>query len=94
MDLTIRNIPDEVVNKIRTMSYVERRSLNSEILAVLERGLHERIGHLLNNTSKITKELQVEIWRDLASRWEDDRSSEEIIRDIYEHRTMGRDIDL
>ena len=94
MNLTIRNIPDEVINKIRTLSQVERRSLNSEILVVLEHGLNEKLGHLFNIKSNMTKELQVNIWRGLAEKWEDDRSSQEIINDIYEHRTMGRDVEL
>jgi plasmid stability protein len=94
MNLTIRNIPDEVINKIRTLSQVERRSLNSEILVVLEHGLNEKLGHFFNIKSNMTKELQVNIWRGLAAKWEDDRSSQEIINDIYQHRTMGRHIDL
>lgn len=94
MNLTIRNIPDEVINKIRTLSQVERRSLNSEILVVLEHGLNEKLGYLFNIKSNMTKELQVNIWRGLATKWEDDRSSQEIINDIYEHRTMGRNVEL
>ena len=94
MNLTIRNIPDEVINKIRTLSQVERRSLNSEILVILEHGLNEKIGHLFNMRSNMTKELQVSIWRGLASKWEDDRSTNEIINDIYKRRTPGRNIEL
>ena len=94
MNLTIRNIPDEVINKIRTLSQVERRSLNSEILVVLEHGLNEKLGHLFNIKSNTTKELQVNIWRGLAAKWEDDRTANEIINDIYERRTMGRDVEL
>lgn len=94
MNLTIRNIPDEIINKIRTLSQIERRSLNNEILIVLERGLYEKQGHLFGIKRNMTKELQVNIWRGLAAKWEDDRSSQEIINDIYEHRTMGRNVEL
>lgn len=94
MILTIRNIPDEVISKIRTLSQVERRSLNNEILIILEQGLNQKLGHLFNIKSNMTKELQISIWRGLAAKWEDDRSSQEIIKDIYEHRTMGRDVEL
>ena len=31
MNLTIRNIPDNVINKIRTVSRMEKRSLNNQI---------------------------------------------------------------
>ena len=30
----------------------------------------------------------------LSGTWEDDRSTEEIIRDIYESRTVGEDLTL
>ncbi len=94
MNITIRNIPEEVMDKIRTLSKVERRSLNSEILVVLEQGLSEKLGRLFNIKSNMTRELQVNIWRNLAEKWEDDRSSQEIINDIYDNRTMGRDVEL
>ncbi len=45
MNLTIRNIPDNVINKIRTLSQMEKRSLNNEILFVLERGIQDEIRH-------------------------------------------------
>lgn len=94
MNLTIRNIPDEVMNKIRTLSQVERRSLNSEILMVLEKGLNYKLENLFNIKENMTRELQVNIWKGLAGKWEDDRSTNEIIDDIYSHRTAGREIKL
>jgi hypothetical protein len=94
MNLTIRNIPDEVINKIRTLSQIERRSLNNEILIVLERGLTEKLEHLFDSKRNMTRELQVSIWKGFAKKWEDDRTSQEIINDIYEHRTMGRTVEL
>lgn len=38
-NITVRNIPDELLNKLRTLSILGKRSLNSEILMVLEKGL-------------------------------------------------------
>jgi len=94
MNVTIRNIPEEVISKLRTLSKIERRSLNNEIIVVLEKGLSDQMSDLQNIRSNISKELQVRIWRDLAIKWEDDRTTEEIIRDIYQHRTEGREVDL
>jgi len=37
--ITVRNIPDELLDRLRTLSVLERRSLNNEILMVLEKGL-------------------------------------------------------
>ena len=94
MNITIRNIPKEVIEKIRTLSQVERRSLNSEILMVLERGLEEKLGRMFDIKSNMTRELQTDIWRNLSAKWDDERSTEEIIEDIYSHRTKGRDVEL
>ena len=94
MNLTIRNIPDEVVKEVRTLSRIERRSLNSQMLVVLENGLISKSRYAGREKPAVSKELQVDIWKGLAGRWEDDRSAREIIDDIYEHRTMGRDVNL
>jgi len=37
--ITVRNIPDEVLEAVRILSAKERRSLNNEILVLLEKGL-------------------------------------------------------
>lgn len=94
MNITIRNIPDQVVNKIRALAKRERRSLNNEILMILEKGLDEKLGRLFDFKSTISKDLQVDIWKNLSSKWQDDRSSKEIINDIYQHRTMRREVEL
>lgn len=94
MNLTIRNIPEEVIEKIRTLSHMEKRSLNNEILLVLERGIQEEVKHLFNIKRNISKEAQISIWKKLSKEWQDDRSTEEIISDIYDNRTIGREFQL
>ena len=94
MNLTIRNIPDDVINKIRTISKTERRSLNNEILIILERGIQEEVSGLLKEKRTISKNSQIEIWKRLSKEWKDDRSTDEIIKDIYDNRTLGREFKL
>ena len=94
MNLTIRNIPDDVINKIRTLSQMEKRSLNNEILFVLERGVQEEVRHFFNIKRNISKNTQINIWRRLSKEWQDDRSTDEIINDIYNSRTLGREFQL
>ena len=94
MNLTIRNIPDYVINKIRTLSQMEKRSLNNEILLVLERGVQEEVRHLFNIKRNINKSAQIDSWRRLSKEWQDDRSTDEIINDIYNSRTLGREFQL
>ncbi len=92
VNLTIRNIPDEIIKRIKTLSKLERRSLNNEILILLEKGLSSELD--LKERKFINKELQIEIWRELSGLWKDKRKTKEIIEDIYSTRTNGREVKL
>jgi plasmid stability protein len=92
--ITIRNIPDEVLERIRALSSIERRSLNNEILVILERGTYSEYEEKLIKPKYLSKATQMEIWKQLAGTWEDSRSAKEIIEDIYSHRTAGREVQL
>lgn len=94
MNLTIRNISSEVMEKIRTLSKLAKRSVNNEILLILEKGVQEKIESMTVHDRILTKETQINIWKKLANNWEDDRSTSEIIEDIYKNRTLGRSIEL
>lgn len=93
-NITVRNIPDEVLDKIRALSTVERRSINNEILLILERGTYSEYEERLHRHKYLSKSTQLEIWKDLLGSWQDNRSTREIIDDIYSHRTSGREVDL
>ena len=93
-NITIRNIPDSILEKIRTLSTIEKRSINNELLLIIEAGLNEESERKTKNENIIPKESQIRIWEKLMGKWEDDRSAKEIIEDIYTHRTPGRNIDL
>ncbi|MEJ5284059.1 MAG: FitA-like ribbon-helix-helix domain-containing protein [Brevinematia bacterium] len=92
INLTIRNIPDEIIKRIKTLSKLERRSLNNEILILLEKGLSSELE--LKERKFINKELQTEIWKELSGLWKDDRETKEIIKDIYSTRTIGREVKI
>ena len=93
-NITIRNIPESVLKKIRTLSHAERRSLNSELLLLIELGLKHETERKGDAENILSKETQLEIWDKIVGKWEDERSSQEIIRDIYNNRTSGRKIKL
>lgn len=94
-NLTIRDIPSDILEKIRILSQTERRSINSEILLILENGLKNYISNnVIANNLTISKETQLDIWSSLAGGWTDERDTQEITNDIYSKRTMGRDINL
>jgi len=94
MNITIRNIPDDVIDKIKTISKMEKRSLNNEILIVLERGIEDELKNSFNIKRNISRDSQIEIWKKLSKQWKDDRTTEEIIDDIYISRTLGREVEL
>ena len=92
--ITVRNIPEDVLERIRALSSIERRSLNNEILVILERGTYSEYEEKLIKRKYLSKSTQMEIWKQLAGTWEDSRSAKEIIEDIYSHRTVGREVQL
>ncbi len=92
VNLTIRNIPEDLLEKLRRLSKAERRSLNSEVLVVLEKCLEDYKPE--KDYVFIPVEAQVEMWKKLAGEWDDPRPAEEIAADVREHRTPGRKVDI
>jgi len=93
-NLTVRNIPDELLNKIRLLSILEKRSVNSEILMVLEKGLSKESDSVNYVKNQLSNDTQIKLWQNLCGRWKDSRSTAEIISDILGSRSQGRRIDL
>ena len=92
--ITVRNIPDDVLERIRALSSIDRRSLNNEILVLLERSAINEFEEKLLKRKYLSKSTQLEMWKRLVGTWEDTRSTQEIIDDIYATRTVGRDVEL
>ena len=93
-DLTIRNISKEVLDKIRTLSNIEKRSLNSEILILIENGLKNKVQDLQKTGHTLSSETQISIWKDLAGSSENTKETEQIVKDIYAQRSKGRHVSL
>ncbi len=93
-NLTVRNIPDELLNKIRLLSIIEKRSVNSEILMVLEKGLSKESDSVNYVKNQLSNDTQIKLWQNLGGRWKDSRSTAEIISDIIGSRSQGRRVDL
>jgi plasmid stability protein len=93
-NVTVRNIPDEVLNKIRLLSILEKRSVNSEILMVLEKGLSKESDSVNYIKNQLSNDTQIKLWQNLCGRWKDSRSTAEIISDIIGSRSQGRRVDL
>jgi plasmid stability protein len=93
-NLTVRNIPEALLEKLRLLSEIERRSLNSELLVVIEAGLNHLEKRPVSPSFHISAETQVSLWGEISGKWKDQRSKEEQIRETYEARTLGRDFSL
>ena len=93
-NITVRNIPDDIFERIKALSSVERRSINNELLRIIERGTESEFDEKLHHKPPIAKSTQLEIWSKLLGKWEDRRSTAEILDDIYSRRTVGRKIEL
>jgi hypothetical protein len=90
---TLRNIPEALLDSIRTLSERERRSLNNEILVVLEEGMAAKAER--SSPEPLGSELQAELWAELCGKWEDDeRSPAQTIAEIRSARSMGREVAL
>ena len=93
-NLTVRHIPEDVLEKIRALSLIGKRSLNNEILVVLEKGLRDTLGTLAGQSLSPSIDVQISLWKKLSGKWVDLRSTNEIKRDIYDSRSLGRDVSL
>ncbi|HOX31452.1 MAG TPA: Arc family DNA-binding protein [Spirochaetales bacterium] len=89
---TLRNIPESLLEGLRILSERERRSLNNELLVVLEEGLAAKAESA--GSESLGPELQASLWMELCGKWEDERSAEAIIEDIRSARSMGREVSL
>ena len=55
-NLTVRNIPDDIYDKLKTLSILERRSMNNEILVVLEKGVSKEMYDFEGSKKSISRE--------------------------------------
>ncbi len=99
VNLTIRNIPEEILKRIRIFAARERRSLNSELLIVIEDGIAKRIsgetgtadnGYIPGSGSgMVSPGAREKLWKELCGSWNGESSLSDMVSDIY--GTRGKD---
>lgn len=100
VSLTVRNIPENLLKRIRIFAVRERRSTNNELLILLENGVKERTRQETGKASSgeerdvpsLPSAMREKLWNELAGQWADDRSLAAVITDIYETRNGGKPI--
>ena len=90
--LTLKNIPEELLEKLRLRAERDRRSLTQEVLYILE---HAVAGGRVDTYPNLEEaHRQADAWSRLAGSWISDRPVEDEVREIYDRRTEGRDVEL
>ena len=82
------------MERLRELASAERRSINNEILVLLESAVEQSPSGRRGYLRGVRPERQAALWADLCGRWQDERSWEEIAADIVGHRTDGRQVAL
>ena len=94
--LTIRDLPEKTVRTLKARAAYNHRSLNGEILYLFD--YIASFGERFSFTISRPEDPEVARRRDavlaLAGQWKDDRSDEDIIKDIENARTFGREVEL
>ncbi len=91
--LTLKNVPESLIELLRKTALAERRSANQEALFLIEEGLRKRHDDSASR-SKSPADAQVAAWERLAGRWSSDKPVFEEIQQILAARTPGRPVDL
>ena len=84
-DLTVRNIPQNVLDGIRTLSAIQRRSMNSEILFLLEAGLARTTER---PPESISPETQLRCWEALCGKWKTSPGEENLVNTVTEAKAQ------
>jgi plasmid stability protein len=92
--VTIKGIPDEILERLRQRAAADHRSLNKEVIHLLGAALSS--GFVPDGAAhrKEAADHQAEAWDRLAGRWDSDQRVEDEIADIFSARSEGRDIVL
>lgn len=87
--LTIKGIPEAVLDRLRARAHDERRSVTQQALVLIERGL---ASDQMRHADRVSE--QVEAWRRLSGAWVSKEPVEAEVRRIVRARTQGRDVEL
>lgn len=91
--LTLKDIPMPLMERLRVRAAEDQRSLNREAIWLLEQALEPSGDAALHLRQE--REAQLAAWQSLAGRWQGtDEETDEVVADIYESRTQGREISL
>ncbi len=91
--ITIKDIPDPLLTRLRERAATEKRSMNKEIIHLLDLSLSAQRTHPIAHRRTLAA-TQAEAWSRLGGRWISDIPVEDEVADIYSARSSGREIAL
>ena len=93
--LTLKNLPDELLDRLRVRAREQRRSLNSEAVLLLEQAMSTDLPASPAHASATERDAQLAAWARLSGRWPGgDAALVAMAADVDEARTLGREFDL
>jgi len=87
--LTLKNLPDTLLDHLRRRAALERRSMNGEVVQLLTAALTEE--RTCVDPATQARE-QAAAWRRLAGRWESDLAAAEEVTMLRRARSPGRKV--
>ena len=91
--ITIKNIPDRLLARLREQAATENRSMNREIFRLLDLCLSTDRARPPEHRRTLA-DAQVQAWSRLGGRWISDDPVDDEIAAIYAARSGGREIEL
>jgi plasmid stability protein len=85
--LTLKNLPDDLLHELRAAADHDRRSLNQQVIHLLDRALRAA-------PPSAEVQAQVAAWRRLAGRWQSDEDRATEAKRIAGRRSAGRKVAL
>jgi len=91
--VTIKDIPETLLRRVRARAARERRSMNSQIIRLLDEAL-TRKAEPQQRSAEERASAQADAWLRLSGRWHGRGSAKQESAAIYAARTRGRPVSL
>jgi len=92
--ITIKDVPDRLLERLRRRAQADKRSMNREAIHLLDLALaNQSVDQGVGGKSREIED-QILAWRRLAGQWDSDLDTAAEIEQIYAARTLGRRVDL
>jgi Arc-like DNA binding domain. len=88
--ITIKNVPEQLLDRVRERANAEHRSINKEFIQLVEAALQ---GEQAGAVAREQVAQQVVAWSNLAGKWACEDAAAETAA-IYAARSEGRDVAL